>query len=673
MNTKELQAFGFGLLSTPEAQLRKHKRKRTKGTAVSGEPKLTHPAFTPLISVPEASPSGNKTGVRTARRRTSPKKKKEKKKLTKTNLSTKPDNVTTAKRMRATAKNTPASTRTAATAAKAKRELIPPPPNVSTPATTDAGEPGGLPEAPPANAPPTVIDLYAKLALQHAVATIAPDADKPRELDEFARQRHLYSMVATATLATSTLTGVPDPRKPPQTRAPRLTINTSLAYKTVFDSQLEADVFFSTVDNGIIGAGEFGHTYMRPMLTDPRAHPFYTERRVPKYGPRVYGTDWVFNHLEHDHDTVARDIGQRYPNAARHLRQLVHDGGHLSWSSRDNVIYQHYRAALGQTYLHYVNVVHKSGLALRALMKQQATAHDFEDMALATISRQKIIKRVKYTRTEGALLYFATLQTELTYLEKAGMRLDSFSELELCGHILETFEAAHPVFADNIKTLRTEVKHKRFTISLWSIRAYLIKCEKSNGLKIDKKPPARANLVGAGPGPSSANPGNYPRALVQRAVAYANMRFTARWPDKPSRRCANCNPAWLQSVGRSYTPHDTATCPITLARCKNGAVDAATICPGHPDGCHSKSACKHGGKSRKQQQRRTARAKRATKAAAPKTAAPTRATLPTAAGTPGATPTTGAPPTTTQQLAQLQAFLAIPEDKRAAMMTAFGK
>ena len=79
--------------------------------------------------------------------------------------------------------------------------------------------------------------------------------------------------------------------------------------------------------------------------------------------------------------------------------------------------------------------------------------------------------------------------------------------------------------------------------------------------------------------------------MLNRAVEYATRRFWMRNKGKPKPSCFTCRGT------KSPAGHDTASCPITLLRCRNGAIDEATVCGTHPDGVHTGSACK-GGKKR---------------------------------------------------------------------------
>jgi hypothetical protein len=481
-----------------------------------------------------------------------------------------------------------------------------------------------------------------------ALASAHPHGD-PAELAQLTQlvddtRAEIHSVYTALALAGAT-TPAPTPGRGAPTSHyagyTRITPDPTLVYTSEFKSQLQADVFFDKVDSRIISAGPIGHSHYAPMLKDDEAHPFYQDLRFAKYAPRVFGHDFTFSHLEHDHDELLAEIDRKYPAVCKHLRGLLYDGGHSSWAARDEVIRQYYLAALTPTDLHLVNVVHRSGLALRALMCSQAQVIKHESVRLAAIDAQKIIRGVKYNTTTGAVQYFSRLNTELRYLSEMGMQLDDFSEMQLCGHVLDTFEKAHPAFATKIKWIKVEAEADRYQISYKRIRTDLMKTETKHQLRKQSQT-RHANFTGTKTRREETRPPRrpqpwkreYPAPLVAKAVRYAESRLKLNHPGT-TRVCANCDPH------RRYNGHTTDLCNLTLRRCFNRAVCRDSICPNHPDGAHTREMCRGGAN-------RTAR----------------QANAANLRGKPA--PTVAAP--SPDQLEHLRSFLTLPTQQRNAML-----
>ena len=440
------------------------------------------------------------------------------------------------------------------------------------------------------------------------------------------------------------------------TQSFRISGNNGLQYKSTFQSQLEADVFFTLMDANIVSACALSYAHLRPMLDGTESHPFYASTTFARYAPRIYGQHYRFSHLEHDDMELTRQVGAKYPKAGKNLERLLTAGNQLSWRARDTIIRQYYLKSLPPADLHLLNVVHESGLALRALMRNQAEVNKFDDVALATISGSKIIKAVKYTRQEGALKYFSNLSTEIKQLEKIGMAMDNFSKTDLCGHIMDTFAAHHPEFRLATDWIRREAEAGRYSINIPNVRTTLLNTETRHGIhrnaaRRPKAPTVHAALHASGPG-TQRQPWDkdYPPHLIAKAVNYADARLKTRAPQVTGQVCSNCRP-WP-----GYDGHDTSRCPKTLRRCFNGAVDDSTMCPRHPDGDHTSTAC-NGGAPRRHptaNHARTGKRKRRQRGQAPDN------------------PATPAPVDTTAQ-ATVDSILAMTDADRAAVLQALTK
>jgi hypothetical protein len=405
------------------------------------------------------------------------------------------------------------------------------------------------------------------------------------------------------------------------------------------------------VDGTIIGTGALGYVYIKPMLEDPRAHPFYNSPVFTKWAPKRFGPNFDFDHCKYDADVLVQQISAKYPKAGAKLHCLLHEGGHLSWSACDHVIYQYYIATLDKDHQHLLSVVHNSGLALRQLLKDQSAVVSIENAQLATMNASKRIRDIRYNPRVGVMWYFSNLQSEIGTLEGVGMKMDEFSTTDLCGHILEMFEKADGQFAAQVRTMRTEASYNRFVMNLPNIRAELIKVEKANPhLKNRARAPAGVHAAaprGTGPVPSRSD---FTKDIIHRAVEYATRRFWMRNKGKPKPSCFTCRGT------KPPAGHDTASCPITLLRCRNGAVDEATICGTHPDGVHAGSACK-GGKKRTEGGRKYVN-RDPRKLAAAQLAAARKLVA-----------DTDGPAADALKQKHMHAFLAIPQEQREALLS----
>ena len=461
--------------------------------------------------------------------------------------------------------------------------------------------------------------------------------------------------------------------------------NSSLKFKQFYDNQLEADVFFDQLDNSIVGSsGPIGYSHIKPMLNGTRPHPFYNDTQFAKHSAETFGDQFHFDHLTHDSDDLIAKISKHHPDTAKHLHALIHTGLHTSWASLDNTIYQYYQASLATDDLYLLRASSSdSGLSLRALLRHTAAAVQFEDVTMAAMSSLTAIKKIKFSAARGALHYFSRIETAKVELTKLGYHYDLLSQLDLCTHILAMFKSADPAYAAKITWLTKEASAtpSRFNMTFPNIRLQMLLVERTNGLRrrahtrsgklhanfTAPSPAPTVNLVGAGPQHNQDWNRPYPQHQIDSAVQYARTRFSARNPGAPEPGCYNCRP-----VG-AYNGHKTPQCWITLKRCHSGAITESTICPGHPDGTHTRQECKNGGKPTRGKSRHNPRSSHNPRHQSARTQPRPHSNAPTNSSS-------GARPHTTNhhnqdpaaQLAQLRAFMAMPTTSRAAIMEIAG-
>ena len=87
----------------------------------------------------------------------------------------------------------------------------------------------------------------------------------------------------------------------------RIKTDDILKYKSRYQSQLEADVFFTRMDSSphLLRVRVFVQT----TEANVRQHPYYTIATFAKYAPPTCGPHFRYSHLEHDDIAIANDLG----------------------------------------------------------------------------------------------------------------------------------------------------------------------------------------------------------------------------------------------------------------------------------------------------------------------------------------------------------------------------